>query len=81
MSGIRLSADERQARQEKLEEWRTLVREGAPCPKCGARRRQRCDDGRRKRNHQERQDRFEEWFREQQKDEQLDQMLGRLHRG
>ncbi len=70
---------ERDARQVKLEEWRSSIREGAPCPKCGAPRGQRCDRGKRKRNHQERQDLYLAWFNEQVEAEKLDVMLGRIN--
>jgi len=70
---------QREDRQAQLETWRATVREGAPCPKCHARRNERCDRTR-KRNHIEREQLFERWCREQAEAERLDRMLGRTRR-
>ncbi len=76
----RRTPEERDERQAQLEVYRSLVREGAPCPACGAPRNIRCIGGR-KRNHLQREQLFERWCREQAEDERLDRMMGRMHRG
>lgn len=81
----RHSPSERSERQERLDAWRQIVREGAPCPVCHARRRERCEGDRGqliKRNHAERERLFKRWCEEQEEAERLDRMLGRArHRG
>ncbi len=70
---------QRDERQAQLEVYHSLVREGAPCPGCGAPRNVRCI-GARKRNHLQRQELFERWCREQAEAERLDVMMGRTRR-
>lgn len=67
---------QRDERHAQLEMYRSMVREGAPCPVCGAVRNMRCIGGR-KRNHAERAELFERWCREQAESEELDRKLGR----
>jgi hypothetical protein len=71
---------EKTRRQADLEAYRAQVRQGAPCPACGALRNVRCD-GNRQRNHVERQELYNRWCNEQSEAERLDRMLGRVRRG